>query len=333
MSIARRLEVLEARAEDQVADKEGVHRCDQHRPGGDVLRGPGDRVERARREVDRLLERGVEHLGDEDERDREHQRQHLEPARAEDDAEREHGQGDEEVDAHVALRAHHVDHALEGVVEARDQAAGLALGGRGRRGAAGGAAGLVAVTKDGRQPARPPRRWPVGGGACLRYRPRGRIPRGAGRRARGGARSASRRPSTRSGHTTTSPSWRGRPYGRASRPSSGNEGRRWARLLPRWAAFSCRLGELDEPRPRPRRRSRPRPEASRPPRHGPPSSSTACPVPFSTSTLTVIRGRPRRSARRARRRRSRSAGRACGERRRHRRSGRTRRRGFRPERA
>src|ERR1044072_4487586 len=116
-----------------------------------------DGVERAGREVDRLLERRVDHLGDEDERDREHEREHLEPARPEHHPERQDGQRHDEVDAHVALGAHHVDHALERVVEARDQTARLAAGGRERRRAARGAARLVAGTKDGRrQHGRPP---------------------------------------------------------------------------------------------------------------------------------------------------------------------------------
>ena len=66
--------------EDQIADGNGVDRGDQHRSGGDVLGQLRHRVGCGAGNVDRRLDRGVDHLGDEDERDREQEHDELEPA-------------------------------------------------------------------------------------------------------------------------------------------------------------------------------------------------------------------------------------------------------------
>ena len=58
--------------EDEKPDREGRDRRDQHRAGGDVLGELRVRVEGGRRHVDHALDRGVQHLCDEDERDGEH---------------------------------------------------------------------------------------------------------------------------------------------------------------------------------------------------------------------------------------------------------------------
>ena len=63
--------------EDEVADRDGVHGRDQDGARGDVLGELRERVERGRRDVDRLLDRRVDHLGDEHEGDREQQRDQL----------------------------------------------------------------------------------------------------------------------------------------------------------------------------------------------------------------------------------------------------------------
>ena len=76
-----RLAVGEPVREDEVADRDGVDRRDQHGAGRDVLRELRHRVERGGGDVDRRLERGVDHLRDQHERDREQQRDQLELAR------------------------------------------------------------------------------------------------------------------------------------------------------------------------------------------------------------------------------------------------------------
>ena len=76
---------------------------------------------RRRRDVDHALDRRVQHLGDEDERDREHERDQLQPRDADGDRGGEDENRRDEVDAEVPLRPEDVDDPLEGVVEAVDQ--------------------------------------------------------------------------------------------------------------------------------------------------------------------------------------------------------------------
>ena len=118
--------------ENEEADRDRRDRRNQHRTGGDVLRQLRVRVEGRRRDVDHALDRRVQHLGNEDEGDREHEGDQLEPGDAGGDRAAEDENGREEVDAEVPLRAKDVDDPLERVVEAVDQRRGTA-GGR-RRG-------------------------------------------------------------------------------------------------------------------------------------------------------------------------------------------------------
>ena len=106
--------------EDEVADRDGDGGRDQHGAGGDVLRQLRHRVERGRRDVDRRLDGRVQHLRDQDERDREQQRDQLQLVDAGDERRDQHEHRDGEVDPHVPLRAEHVDDPLEGEVERLD---------------------------------------------------------------------------------------------------------------------------------------------------------------------------------------------------------------------
>jgi hypothetical protein len=106
--------------EDEVADGDGVDRGDENGAGGDVLRQLRHRIERRRRSVDRPLDGGVDHLGDKHECDRKKECDQLQPRHADGDGDDEYRDGDGKVDAHVALRAQHVDDALDRVVEALD---------------------------------------------------------------------------------------------------------------------------------------------------------------------------------------------------------------------
>jgi len=78
-------------------------------------------VERRRRRVDRALDRGVDHLRDQHEGDREEERDELVVVHPRGEGDDQDDDGDEEVDAHVALGPQHVDDALEGVVEAVEE--------------------------------------------------------------------------------------------------------------------------------------------------------------------------------------------------------------------
>ena len=66
--------------EDEVGHGDGVDGGDEHGAGGHVLGDPGARVVLVGHQVDDVLDGGVEHLGDEHERDRHQQRDDLEPA-------------------------------------------------------------------------------------------------------------------------------------------------------------------------------------------------------------------------------------------------------------
>ena len=116
-----RAPVREGVGEDEVADGDGVHGRDQDGARGDVLGELGERVEGGRHHVDPRLERRVDHLGDQDERDREQQGDQLDPPHSGRDGRDQHRSSDREVDAHVPLRAQHVNHALEREVEALQQ--------------------------------------------------------------------------------------------------------------------------------------------------------------------------------------------------------------------
>jgi len=78
------------------------------------------RVERRRGDVDSRLDRGVDHLGDEDERDRDEEGDQLEAGDVRDERRDQHHDRDREVDPHVPLGAEHVDDPLDRVVEALD---------------------------------------------------------------------------------------------------------------------------------------------------------------------------------------------------------------------
>ena len=106
--------------EHEVADGDGVDRGDQDRAGRDVLRQHRHRVEGRRRRVDRPFDGGVDHLRDEHERDREQQRDQLDLRDADGGGDDENRDRDGEVEPHVALRAQHVDDALDREVEALD---------------------------------------------------------------------------------------------------------------------------------------------------------------------------------------------------------------------
>ena len=132
--------VADVPGEDEVADGDRVDRRDQDGAGGDVLRELRERVERARRQVDRRLDRRVDHLGDQDERNREQERDELEPVDADPERHDHHGGRGCEVDPHVPMRPEDVDDPLDREVEAlddRDPAAPLAGAGEERAGAVG----------------------------------------------------------------------------------------------------------------------------------------------------------------------------------------------------
>ena len=97
-----------------------VDRRDQHPAGGDVLGDLGERVERRRGDVDRRLERRVQHLGDQHERDPDDQRQQLDLLHPDGQRRGPGRRRDGEVDPHVPLGAEHVDDPLEREVEGLD---------------------------------------------------------------------------------------------------------------------------------------------------------------------------------------------------------------------
>jgi hypothetical protein len=107
--------------EDEVADAERGHGRDQDGARRHVLRQLRVRVERRRGDVDRSLDRRVDHLRDEHERDGEQERDQLEAADPECGRGGDHGDRDREVDSEVPLRAEDVDDPLERVVEAVEQ--------------------------------------------------------------------------------------------------------------------------------------------------------------------------------------------------------------------
>ena len=107
--------------EDEVADADGGNRGDEDSARGNVLRELCVRIEARRREVDHALDRRVEHLGNEDERDREHERDQLQPCHPERDRGREDEDRSEEMEPEVPLRPEDVNDPLERVVEAVEQ--------------------------------------------------------------------------------------------------------------------------------------------------------------------------------------------------------------------
>ena len=76
---------------------------------------------RRRRDVDHALDRRVQHLRDEHERDRKHERDELQARDADRDSGDEDEDRGEEVDAEVPLRPEDMDDPLERVVEAVEQ--------------------------------------------------------------------------------------------------------------------------------------------------------------------------------------------------------------------
>ena len=113
--------------EHEVADRDRVDRRDQDCPCRDILGELRKRVERGGGDVDRLLQRRVDHLGDEDEGDREQKRDQLELRDADRESRPQHDHRRQEMDPHVPLRAEDVDDPFERKVDAFEQGLGPAV--------------------------------------------------------------------------------------------------------------------------------------------------------------------------------------------------------------
>jgi hypothetical protein len=100
------------------ADNHRADRADQHSPGGGVFGDLSVGVVLAGRHIDSRLDRGVDALGEEHQRDRQHKRQPLPAGQAQEAAQRHCAGPDQAVNLHVALGAQHIPDAAKGIPEA-----------------------------------------------------------------------------------------------------------------------------------------------------------------------------------------------------------------------
>lgn len=106
------------RQKDDTANNHRPDRADQHGPGGGVFGDLGVGVVLAGRHIDSRLDRGVDALGEQHQRDSHNKRQPLPAGQAQKAAQRHCAGPDQAVNLHVALGAQHIPDAAKGVAKA-----------------------------------------------------------------------------------------------------------------------------------------------------------------------------------------------------------------------